>query len=115
MSEGILETSDSAANRTTFPEDFITITNDLNINFYPKIYNKSLDYNNEKELDILKQTSLLISLPIAIAVTSYARMELMKYKMAISSGLLYTSRLGLRSYTPSPGWDSLIADEARYR
>jgi len=34
--------------------------------------------------------------------------------MVKNKGLI-PSRLGLRSYTPSPGWDSLIADEARFK
>lgn len=44
--------------------------------------------------------SLLISLPISIAVTAYARMELMKYKLSVKGSVLYTDTDSIFTTTP---------------
>jgi hypothetical protein len=76
MTVGIVETAKEALKRNVFPEDFISITDDLNINFYTKIFNQNIDFLNVNDEKKIVKRSLLISLPIAMPTTSYARIEL---------------------------------------
>jgi hypothetical protein len=75
MTEGVVETLSEASTRDYFPDDFRSITDELNINFYQKVFTltssretreectgrKSLDYNNDDEYNKVLRQSLLIS------------------------------------------------------
>jgi DNA polymerase elongation subunit (family B) len=107
MTEGVLESASAASTKLNFlrqgaSEDFIQITEDLNINFYPIVYNTNLDYYDEKDYNKVLKRALFISLPIAMAVTAYARVELMKYKTAVEGSVLYTDTDSIFTTTPLP-------------